>query len=82
MKTKIALTAAILAAPAMALAQADTIDTDGVGVISFGEIVVAYPDLTDEVFAVIDADADGAVTEEEMQAAVDAGIVVLPETDS
>ena len=82
MKTKIALTAAILAAPAMALAQADTMDTDGDGVISFDEMVVAYPDLTDEVFAVIDADADGAVTEEEMQAAVDAGIVVLPETDS
>jgi len=56
---------------------ADTMvqDTDGSGSFSMEELVVAYPDLTEALFAEIDADASGEVTEEELAAAVDAGVI-------
>ncbi len=55
------------------------LDTDGDGAYSMDELTVAYPDMTEETFAAIDADASGTVTEEELQAAVDAGTVAAVE---
>ena len=63
-----------LAFGTIAFAQAD-LDTDGDGMMSFAELVVAYPDLTEETFTAIDADADGSVSEAEMSAAIEAGVI-------
>jgi Ca2+-binding EF-hand superfamily protein len=50
-------------------------DTDGNGTYSLEELVAAYPDLTEELFAEIDTDESGEVSAEELKAAVDAGII-------
>lgn len=57
-----------------AIAQAE--DTDGDGVFSMEELMVAYPSLTEELFGTIDSNGDGAVDEAELAAAVDAGVLV------
>ena len=56
---------------------ADTMvqDTDDSGSVSMEELVVAYPDLTEAVFGEIDADGSGDVTEEELTAAIEAGVI-------
>jgi hypothetical protein len=56
-----------------ALAQVTVEDTDGNGSYSMEELMVAYPDLTEDLFGEIDADADGAVSPEELTAAQEAG---------
>ena len=63
-----------LGAATSALAEAE--DTDGDGVYSMEELMVAYPSLTDELFTTIDGNGDGAVDAEELAAAVDAGVLV------
>jgi hypothetical protein len=60
----------------LAHAQVAVEDTDGNGSYSMEELMVAYPDLTADVFAEVDADSDGAVTVEELTAAQDAQILV------
>lgn len=55
---------------------ADVEDTDGDGVYSMEELVVAYPMLTEELFGTIDGNGDGAVDDAELTAAVDAGVLV------
>ena len=74
------ITLAVLAAPlaTMGVAQS-TMDIDGDGQVSFDEMLAVYPELTEEVYAVVDADGSGGVSEEEMQAAVDAGVILPPE---
>ena len=57
-----------------AMAQAE--DTDGDGVYSMEELMVAYPSLTEDLFTAIDGNGDGAVDEDELAAAVDAGVLV------
>ncbi|WP_343082094.1 EF-hand domain-containing protein [Ostreiculturibacter nitratireducens] len=70
-----ALTLGAVVAIAAAQAQAQTMvaDADGDGVYSMEEMLAAYPDLTEETFAAIDANADGSVDADELQAAVEAG---------
>ncbi|MCG6884102.1 MAG: EF-hand domain-containing protein [Silicimonas sp.] len=51
-------------------------DTDGDGVYSMEELLVVYPGLTEEGFGLIDTNGDGAVDENELTAAVDAGVLV------
>lgn len=58
-----------------AFAQAEVADTDGNGVYSMEEIAVSYPDLTEELFAEIDVNGDGAVDTEELAAAMEAGLL-------
>ena len=58
-----------------ALAQVTVEDTDGNGSYSMEELMVAYPDLTEDRFGEIDADADGAVSPEELTAAQEAGLL-------
>ena len=60
----------------LAHAQVAVEDTDGNGSYSMEELMVAYPDLTADVFAEVDADSDAAVTVEELTAAQDAQILV------
>ncbi len=67
--TVLTLTGAALPAYAM------TAGVNGDGAISMEEIKQVHPDVTEEVFAAIDADADGSVSEEEYQAAVEAGVL-------
>ncbi len=50
-------------------------DTDGNGTWSVDELRVAYPDLTDEGFVSIDANADGAVDQAELAAALADGLL-------
>lgn len=57
-------------------ALAEVEDTDGDGVYSMEELMVAYPSLTEELFTTIDGNGDGAVDEEELAAALDAGVLV------
>ena len=61
---------------ATAAMAAEVEDTDGDGVYSLEELVVAYPTLTEELFGTIDGNGDGAVDDEELAAAVDAGVLV------
>ncbi|MEZ5779407.1 MAG: EF-hand domain-containing protein [Paracoccaceae bacterium] len=63
-----------LATAGMAAAQGLTdMDADGNGSLSLAELQAVYPSLTDEGFVAIDTNADGAVDEAELTAAMDAG---------
>ncbi len=55
------------------------LDTDGDGMMSYDELLVAYPDLTEETYGEIDTDDDGAVSADELTAAVEAGTVPAAE---
>jgi EF hand len=65
------------AIPAMAqdAAAPEIADTDGNGTWSMDELVVAYPDLTAETFTAVDANADGAVDQAELAAALADGLL-------
>jgi hypothetical protein len=68
-----------------ALAQAtlpDVPDTDGNGSWSLVELQAVWTDLTEETFKSLDTSADGAVDATELQAAVDGGVIALPEAAS
>jgi hypothetical protein len=74
---KIALTlgmTSIFAAPVFA--QAVIEDTDGSGAYSFAEVATAYPDVTEEMFVMMDTDASGEVSAEELE------IAMLPEAET
>ena len=77
--TKFSLTATALAAlvatPLMAQDMATVADTDGNGTFSMEELQVAFPDLSEEVFAEIDTSADGEVDTAELEAAIGAGLL-------
>jgi hypothetical protein len=60
----------LAALPALAQDMPTIEDTDGNGTWSLEELQVAYPDLTAEVFTTIDANADGAVDQAELAAAL------------
>ena len=70
-RLNIATLVAVMAISA-AYAQSMVEDVDGDGVYSKEELMVVYPALTDEVFAEIDANDDGAVDAEELAAAQEA----------
>jgi hypothetical protein len=71
------LMAALIAAPAFALTVSD-VDTDGDSLISFTEMAVLYPDLTEEAFAAVDTSGDSLVDEAELTAALEAGLIEEP----
>ena len=72
-----ALVVAMFAAPAFAITVAD-VDTDGDNLMSFTEMTVKYPDMTEEAFGAIDTSADSFVDEAELAAALDAGTISEP----
>ena len=55
------------------------LDTDGDGAVSFPEMIVAYPDLTEDGFSVMDSSGDGLLDADEIAAAVDAGMITPTE---
>ncbi|MGB3408486.1 MAG: EF-hand domain-containing protein [Jannaschia sp.] len=74
MKTMLTTTAFALTLALPALAQM-AMDTDGDGNVTMEELQAAYPDATTDTFAAIDTDADGVLSEAEIAAAVEAGIL-------
>ena len=81
MTFKALLTLPIVLFAGAALAQStlpQIADGDGSGDWSFGELQAAWPELAADGFAAIDTDADGAVTAEELQSAVDNNLVQIP----
>lgn len=74
-----ALLAASLAVSAHAMDA--EIDTDGDGMASLTELQVVFPELTEELFLEIDADADGFVNDEEMAIAIETEMLPDTETD-
>lgn len=73
MRTFVLALGAIAAFAATANAQTEVTDTDGDGMYSIEELTAAYPDMTAELFASIDANADGSVDADELAAAREAG---------
>ena len=75
--TKVALAFATISALAVGAAQAQTVvtDTDENGLFSMEELIVAFPELTPEVFTAADADADGSLSADELAAAQTAGTI-------
>ncbi|WP_286131261.1 hypothetical protein [Loktanella sp. 5RATIMAR09] len=69
--------AALIAAPAFALTVSD-VDTDGNSLISFTEMAVMYPDLTEEAFGAVDTSGDTFVDETELAAALETGMIEEP----
>lgn len=67
----------ILAAPAFAVSISD-VDTDGDSLVSFTEMSVMYPELTEEAFGEVDTNADSFVDEAELTAALEAGVIEEP----
>jgi hypothetical protein len=70
-----AATLAALVAAAPALAQMT--DADGDGMYTLEDLLAAYPDLGSETFDEIDTDGDGMLSEAEVAAAQEGGL--LPE---
>lgn len=69
---KVILAIAALGFAGAAIAQ-DVADTDGDGVYSMDEMMATYPDLTEEVFTMVDANGDGSIDADELAAAQEAG---------
>lgn len=60
-----------------AMGQAETLDTDGDGMVSYTEMVVAMPELTEAEFLALDANGDALLSVDELAAAEDAGLITL-----
>lgn len=75
MKTPVLFLAAALAVSAVQVSAATVSDADGNGSYSMDEMVMAYPDLTENDFAEIDTDDSGDVSEDELLAAVENGML-------
>ncbi len=58
------------------------VDTDGDGRLSYEELVVVWPDLTQEEFANADVEAVGSVTPEQLGALQPAAVPAAPPSDA
>ncbi len=74
MKTYLSTAAAALLLTVPAWAQS-ALDTNGDGLVTMEEVQAAYPEVTADVFASMDADADGALNDAEIAAATEAGLL-------
>lgn len=72
---KFVLALGVVSALVAGVATAETMieDADGNGLYSYEELVVVFPELTEETFAAADLDADGALSVDELAAAQEAG---------
>ena len=71
----IAIAALILTAASQVQAQTVVEDADGSGGFSLAELQVAYPEMTEELFLALDADASGEVSDEELAAGIEAELI-------
>lgn len=67
--------AAAMAVTAVQASAATVEDTDGDGSYSMDELLVAYPDMTEETFASIDTDGSGDISPDELAAAIEKGVL-------
>ncbi|MFZ1728061.1 MAG: EF-hand domain-containing protein [Albidovulum sp.] len=72
-KLVLALSAVAAMAAVQANAQTVVTDTDGNGTYSLEELTAAYPDMNAAAFSAMDANGDGAIDADELQAAIEAG---------
>lgn len=83
-------TAFVLALAPFALASAvaaqatlpEVADTDNSGDWSLAELQVVWTDLTEEAFTGMDTNADAAIDATELQAALDTGVITVPEASN
>lgn len=75
MKTPVLMLTAVMAVSAVQASAATVEDTDGNGSYSLEEMSVAYPELTDGDFAEMDADESGDISEDELTAAMENGVL-------
>ena len=67
--------ALLVGSASLAMGQAETVDTDGDGMVSFAELLTLVPTLTEAEFMALDADADGLLSVDEVAAAEEAGLI-------
>ena len=75
MKNIVLKTAMMIALSATALSAQAEVDVDGDGVLSYNEMLAAYPAMTEESFIAMDTNADGAVDADELKVANEAGLI-------
>lgn len=75
MKKILLQTATVIALSATAVSAQSEIDADGDGLLSYNELLAAYPAMTEENFTAIDTNSDGAVDADEMKIAEEAGLL-------
>lgn len=64
-----------IGAAAMAQSIDPALDTNGDGAFSYPELLVAYPDLTEDGFAIMDTSGDGVIDADEVTVAVEGGLI-------
>lgn len=74
-KLTMILAALGLSVSAVAASAQAEIDTDGDGLYSLEEMQAAYPDMVEETFNTVDANADGLVSPEEFAAGQEGGMI-------
>lgn len=74
MKSILTTTVALLALSAPAFAETD-LDANGDGNVTLPELQAAYPEMTADDFAGMDTDEDGVLSDSEITAATDAGLL-------
>lgn len=67
--------ALLVGGASLAMGQAESIDADGDGMVSFAELLVLLPAMTEAEFQALDADADGLLNLDEVSAAEEAGLI-------
>ena len=75
MKKHLAIAASVLALAAAPTLAGSHGDAEHDFPLTMAEFMAAYPEVTPEEFAEIDTDGDGQVSEEEYEAARDAGLI-------
>ena len=66
---------ALIVGAGFAMGQAETLDADGDGMVSYEEALTAMPEMTEDEFAALDADGDGMLNGEEIATAEEAGLI-------
>ncbi|GAA5068619.1 hypothetical protein N0B44_01615 [Roseibacterium beibuensis] len=66
---------ALIVGAGLAMGQAESLDADGDGMVSYEEVLAAMPEMTEEEFAALDADGDGMLSAEEIATAEEAGLI-------
>ncbi len=77
--TRTTLIAAMTLAATPALADMATFDANADGAVTYEEMIAVLPDASVETFEAADTNVDSVLSESELTAATDAGLIVPPE---